>query len=411
MIRLIRPWPWLVLGVVLLAWGPAQAEPMPLKELDQETIQARARHYLRQPGNQARLKPILDLVRLDAQQIFYGARRGAPPILVWVYDPKTALTALQRTLVECSLEGALADVLGHYRGGLLSRDESRALLGLARLCDATQPVPADLLRSAGPPPIVASLLNLVTTCFFCCDCCCDCCFSCGWSCCCDWCCGCCGCWDWSCCGCWPGYCWGGYPCWPYYYGAYYVTPGAVYFAYPGYCALPAASGSSGGQSGSGSLDRSTEQGQRQEVTTVQAGPRPLDRVERNFSVVRRRLLLKFNTEPVQAPTLYTRAVRAYGSHDYQEADDLAWAALQLNDRDARFWYVKALSERALSEHESALASAQHGAALELIGKRNVLRNMEQIAGQDRQYLHEATVGLTTEEARRLVGEPVVALSK
>src|SRR5690349_3635741 len=132
--RLIRPWPWLVLGAVLLACSPGRAEPMPLKELDQESLQARARHYLRQPGNQARLKPTLDLVRLDAQQIFYGARRGAAPTLVWVYDPRAALTPMQRTLVECSLEGVLADVLGHYRGGLLARDEARALLGVARLC-------------------------------------------------------------------------------------------------------------------------------------------------------------------------------------------------------------------------------------------------------------------------------------
>jgi hypothetical protein len=139
--------------------------------------------------------------------------------------------------------------------------------------------------------------------------------------------------------------------------------------------------------------------------------RPTDAVTRNFSVVRRRLLMKYNTEPGDALGLYARAVRAYGYRDYQEADDLAWAALQLHDQDARFWYVKALCERALGEHDAALASARQGTARALLaGEGNGLRGLAHLAEQDRHYLLQASAELTQEQARRLLAEPAVALN-
>jgi hypothetical protein len=142
--RLTSPWLWLMPVAVLLTASPVRAEPIPLKELDQETVQARARHYLRQSSSEARLSPVLALARVEAEQIHYLSRGGLPARLVWLYQPKTALTAVQRAVVECGLEGALAEVLAEYRGGLLAPNEARAVLGLVRICDATQRPPADL---------------------------------------------------------------------------------------------------------------------------------------------------------------------------------------------------------------------------------------------------------------------------
>jgi hypothetical protein len=334
---------------------------------------------------------------------------------VWLYEPKTTLTPVQRAVVECGLEGALADVLSEYRGGLLAPNEARAVLGLVRICDATQPPPADLAaRPNALTALLAPLMTLAVNCFCCFDCCCDCCcgcsccFSCSWCCNSGWCCN--NCWDccwgcstgWNCC--WPGCYWGGYPCWPYYYGMYNVTPGVVSFAYPGaYCYAAPVISTSG--NGSGSSGRSGE-------VEGQASARQDDAVVRNFSVVRRRLLMKYNKEPGDALGLYARAVRAYGYRDYQEADDLAWAALQLQDQDARFWYVKALAERGLGEHEAALASARQGAARALLaGEGNDLRGLGQLAEQDRRFLVQVSAELTLEQARVLVAGPAVALNR
>ncbi len=398
--RITCPWRALAVTVMLLAANGGQAEPLPLKELDQGTIQQRLRQYLKQPASQVRLKTVLGLVRLDEQQIYYFRRGGAPVRLVWAYEPRGPLTAVERAMVECSLEGTLLEVLAHYRGGLLSREDTRALLAVTRLCDVTESRAAKRDRTDGLRGVLRSLMTLATTCFCCFDCC-GCGFSwdcvywgCGCDCCCDWCC-----WD---CGCWPGCVWCGYPVWPYYYGAYNVYPGVVTFDYCGYGSYPVVA----------SIATSTTSSD-----TASPGPAPLtlpqpaDLAERNYSVVRRRLLLKYNTEPAHAERLYARAVKAYGSFEYQEAQDLAWAAVQLNDRDARFWYAKALSERALGDQAAALASARYAAALEKLGQGNALAGMERIAGQDRQYLRAATAGLTQEQARGLVREPAVVLAR
>jgi len=393
--QLTCPWRGLAAIAVLLATNAVQAEPLPLKEVDQETIQRRLQHYLKQPASQARLKPVLGLVRLDVEQIGYVCRAGSPARLVWAYESRGPLTPVQRATVECCLEGTLLEVLAHYRGGLLSREDSRAVLAVTRLCDVTQSLTARRDRPEGLRAVLMSLMNLATTCFCCCD----------WG----------GDWGWSwdciywgcgsdCCGwdcCWPSCNWCGYPTWPYYYGAYDVYPGVVTFAYQGHGSYPVVT----------TIAASAPSFDTTPPASSLSLPRPTDAVERNISVVRRQLLLKYNTEPGHAERLYVRAVKAYGSFEYQEAQDLAWAAVQLNAQDARFWYVQALCERALGEEASALASARYGAALERLGQRDVLASMERIAGQERHYLRQAMSGLTQEQASRLVREPAVVLAR
>ncbi len=421
--QVIGPWGWLALAAVLLTSNSGRASGLPLKELDQETIQSRLRHYLKQPASEVRLASLRALVRLDAEQITYVSRAGRPERLVWAYEPAGTLNPLQRATVECCLEGMLSEVLGRYQGGLLASDDVRAVLAVVRVCDAARPVAVERGRPRGMPAVLASLLSLATTCFCCFDCCGGCSFNCCFSCsfCCDCCWSCCSpCWDccpsWNCSPCYPSCDWCGYPTWPYYHGAYTVTPGTVYFAYPGYCNAPSQPAAPArNKSKSGSSEESDQADQLtllEERSVAQApAPRSLNQVERNFSVVRRRLLLKYNTGPEHALALSQRALRAYEDHEYQEAQDLASVAVQLNDQDPRSWYVKALSERALGDQESALESARHGSALEVLGKRDVLRGMERIARQDRRYLSETLTSLTEEQARQVVAGPALALHR
>jgi hypothetical protein len=135
----------------------------------------------------------------------------------------------------------------------------------------------------------------------------------------------------------------------------------------------------------------------QSAPIVRTEPGP---VERGFSVVRRKLLLK-NRGPQDAQGLYARAVKAYSYGDYLESLDLAWAAVQLDSQDARFWFARAMSERALGDGESARASARRGAALDFLTRNDSVRMLDHVSTADQGFLREASAGLTRESARRI----------
>ncbi len=126
-------------------------------------------------------------------------------------------------------------------------------------------------------------------------------------------------------------------------------------------------------------------------------------MEYGYSVVRRKLLLK-NRGPQDAPGLCARALQAYGHGEYQEALDLAWAAVQLDGQDARFWYAMALSERAVGDVDLARASARHAAALDLLARGDSLAGLERTGTAGRAFLRRAAAGLTRDEARQILGE-------
>lgn len=330
---------WNVLGLAagLLASDAVYAESLPLKELDQETIQQRIAHYLKQPASQARLGPLLRLVSLESQQIFYASVAGQPGRLVWVYEPRAALTPVQRAMVECYLEGTLSEVLGRYRGGLLSEEDTRTVLAVSHWFDATGRTTAQQVRPEGLRAVLSSLMSLALTgCYYW-----DCCGYCSWNCCFSWSSCCWGCYPVCCWDC----CWVCYPCAPCAYGVYYVSP----IVTPPATIVPAVP--------------APAPRRMPEAISYAPPAAPREPLARAFSEVRRRLLRKANTEPAQAAGLYARAVRAYGYGDYQEALDLAWVAIQLNDQDTRFWQVKALSERAMGLEEPAGTSSGYGEAL------------------------------------------------
>ena len=97
-------------------------------------------------------------------------------------------------------------------------------------------------------------------------------------------------------------------------------------------------------------------------------------------------------------------LQAYGHGEYQEALDLAWAAVQLDGQDARFWYAMALSERAVGDVALARASARRAAALDLMARGDSLASLERTGTAGRMFLRRATAGLTRDEARHILGE-------
>jgi hypothetical protein len=71
--------------------------------------------------------------------------------------------------------------------------------------------------------------------------------------------------------------------------------------------------------------------------------------------------------PTDALACYTRGRLAYLRRDYGEARAYLTRAVQLDDRDARFWYFKALAELAMDQPKRAVASGTRGKDLQARG--------------------------------------------
>ena len=63
-----------------------------------------------------------------------------------------------------------------------------------------------------------------------------------------------------------------------------------------------------------------------------------------------------------ANDLYGKAIASYWDRDHKAALEMFWILVTSNPEDTRFWYFKALTERALGDQVAAKASAQRGAA-------------------------------------------------
>ncbi len=109
-------------------------------------------------------------------------------------------------------------------------------------------------------------------------------------------------------------------------------------------------------------------------------------------------------------SLFSDGVTAYWDHDYARACDGFLAAVLANPRDARFWYYRALAERAAGRSSEAEESVRRGAALEVLQTPNssqIALSLERIQGLDRRFLHSAvTPDLTVERAEQIASQPV-----
>ncbi len=106
---------------------------------------------------------------------------------------------------------------------------------------------------------------------------------------------------------------------------------------------------------------------------------------------------EYRAVPVSASAdkLFADALWLFSDENFASARDHLAAAIKQSPRDARIWYFKALSERAMKDEAAATISAENGAALELMGvtdKRSILVSLERIQGADRVFLTEKVSG-------------------
>ena len=86
--------------------------------------------------------------------------------------------------------------------------------------------------------------------------------------------------------------------------------------------------------------------------------------------------------------------RSYWQGDYDRALASFDAAVRIDDQDARFWYYKALAERALGDAAKAETSAQRGRELHAAHKPKadvVGAALERVQGQERRFLNAPEV--------------------
>ena len=95
--------------------------------------------------------------------------------------------------------------------------------------------------------------------------------------------------------------------------------------------------------------------------------------------------------------------RSYWQGDYDQALAGFDSAVRLDDEDARFWYYKALAERALGEMEKAEASAKRGRELHAARRPKadlVGAALERVQGQERRFLNAPEVLVSAAEEGR-----------
>ncbi len=92
----------------------------------------------------------------------------------------------------------------------------------------------------------------------------------------------------------------------------------------------------------------------------------------------------------EAVRVFWVGYRSYWQGDYDKALTSFDSAVRLDEDDARFWYYKALAERALGDAVKAEASAQRGRELHAARKPKaemVSAALERVQGQERRFLH------------------------
>jgi hypothetical protein len=103
--------------------------------------------------------------------------------------------------------------------------------------------------------------------------------------------------------------------------------------------------------------------------------------------------------PTDAPRLFWRGYQLYWQGDRRAAWREFEAAARLADDDARYWYYKALTERAMGRDDDAEKSRRRGAALQASARPSaeaVGKALERVQGPERMWLRE---GLDTLGAR------------
>jgi hypothetical protein len=359
----------LSLGVLLMASLASRADTVPLDKLTEALLQERVRLFLETKEGETLMVAVLPLVRVRVEQIRYTARAGKPVRLEWQYVPIGKLTAAQIRIVEETLQGVFKQVFGNFMGGLISDVDAAVVLKLINIQPSTEfappppiapaptapsvppaklPPPRSSSKSGGATPGPSTAPATVPV------------LRLGIA------------WSYGCTGC-------------------YVQLLPVYFYYYSYETSPSA--------GLGGTSSAT--------ATPASRPRQLDRdtyQEQRAIILARLYSVK---EPVP---LYWRARSFYWQGDAEMALALLIRATELNPQDARYWYFRALAERALGEMEMAKDSARRAAAWKVLRRPDETEiglALERVQGAERRFLNEA-IGepLTPESASQIARAPV-----
>jgi hypothetical protein len=360
----------LSLGVLLMACLASRADTVPLDKLTEALLRERVSLFLETEEGERLMVAVLPLVRVRVEQIRYTAREGKPVRLEWQYEPIGKLTAAQIRIVEETLQGVFKQVFGNFMGGLISDADAAVVFKLINIQPSAEfapppprvaaptapsvppaklPPPRSSSKSGGAPPGPSTAPATVPV------------LRLGIA------------WYYGCTGC-------------------YAQLLPVYFYYYSYEASPSA--------GLGSSSSAT-------ATAASRPPRQLD-TETNQE---QRAIILARLPSVKEPLpLYWRARSFYWQGDAEMALALLIRATELNPQDARYWYFRALAERALGEMEMARDSARRAAALKVLHRPDETEiglALERVQGAERRFLNEAIGELLTPEiASQIARAPV-----
>jgi hypothetical protein len=349
---------WSALLLLLFTAESGNAQIIPLPDLTQALLRERIQLFLRTAEARTLLNPITRLVRLRADQIAWEGRAGRPTRLIWAYEATRELSERERIAVEEVLRGVLRQIFSTFRGGLLSEEDRTAVFAVTRFTPAAVPLPQPYPQPETPPApstppsaggggARASSAQPATV--------------------------------------WYNPSWY-YPCGYYPCGGYWYWPPLVSsYYYPVVVAAPAP------------------------VVAVASASSPA-RVSPPTDGLARELMLIRSRKATDPELLYRQARTSYWQGDSEAARELLTRAIELDAQDARFWYFRALAERALGDQTAARASAERGAALEMLHKPSIATiglALERVQGADRWFLrHAVDRPLTAERAAEIVRAPL-----
>lgn len=359
----------LSLGVLLIASVSSRADTVPLDKLTEALLQERVRLFLQTKDGEALITAVLPLVRVRVEQIRYTVREGKPTRLEWSYEPIVTLTEAQIRTVEETLRGVFKQVFATFMGGLIAEADAAVVFKVIAIQpppafapprpELPSPLPSPLLspnipsprsssRSEGPTPRGSTAPATVPV------------LRLGIA------------WYYG----WSGCCVELLPVYYYYYT--YESSSSV-----------ARGGSSFAT-----------------ATATSRSPRQLDTeaCQQRQEILAR---LRYAKEP---SALYWRARTFYWQGDVEIALALLIRAIELNAQDARYWYFRALAERALGQMEMAKYSARRAEALKILHRPDETEiglALERVQGAERRFLNEAVAEpLTPDIASQIARAPV-----
>ena len=333
--------PALLAAVVLLAVRPAWA--VPLKELTEDQVRAWAsaavKAYRADPARADFWTELDALVVIDPNRIVYEQEKGVPVRLVWQVTPVRVLTEEERRRVQVRLRGLSRYVFVEHEKGLVAGPDVEVLRGVERFEIAPNPAPV-VVEAPGETERLrreleaarAEVERLRAP---------------------------------------RRYVLVVQPSSMIYYdcASHSWLPGPASVVY-----YPAGEGVAPGQPRPPVLPPPAP-------TEPPVPPPPPPAPESKAG-------------GVEAGRVFWVGYRSYWQGDYDRALAGFDAAVRLDAQDARFWYYKALAERALGHAEAAEASARRGRELHAALKPKaelVDAALERVQGQERRFLNAPQV--------------------